>query len=138
MFRIFEFVACRRRRAKSHAGAGVDPDEDAAIRLGLKLLDVRPVPAGGGPPVDQTRVVAGSVIAVFGELERKAALAAAPAAACQALDDAAGAKRQPSQFVSDGWIEVGRRRAHGVDLSTSLAAINRSASASGVTPSASA
>ena len=81
-------------RAVAHRPAVVDEQVAAQVGLVLELLDVVAVGAGEEPPVEVAEVVAGAVLAVFGELDREAVVGAAVQAAPQPLDHAARAQLQ--------------------------------------------
>ena len=66
----------RGRRPEGHRPAGVEHEHEPEVGVGLVLLDVKPVGPAEGPPVEPPEVVAGDVLAVFGEFDARAAVGA--------------------------------------------------------------
>ena len=71
----------------SHRGREVHHEVAGQVGLGLELLDVEPVGLGVDVPVDVADVVAGGVLAMLGELDRKALKRAGVQPRDEALDD---------------------------------------------------
>ena len=65
---IPEFRRCANAAERVHGRAAVEEHEESGIGLALEQLQQRPVGAGIGVPVDEARVVAGNVVAIFREL----------------------------------------------------------------------
>jgi hypothetical protein len=58
--------------AVAHRSARVDDEAEAKIRVGFEFLDVIAVGAAPGAPVETAGVVAGNILAILRELERRA------------------------------------------------------------------
>ena len=64
------------RRAEVHRAAGIQHQAAAQVGIGLELLDEEPVRAAVGPPVQPPQIVARDILAIFGELDARAAVRA--------------------------------------------------------------
>ena len=84
-----------------HRGAEVHHQIAGDVRLGLELFEVVFVGLGVDVPVEVFEVVAGDVLAVFGELDAEALKRAGVQAGQKAFDDEAGAQVEPRHLADD-------------------------------------
>ena len=100
---IVEF--CHSRAAKRHRTAGVHHQRCLKVCFFPKLLDVVTVAAGERTPVQQAQFIAGTVVAVLGELDAAALVRRAMFARDEALDDPCGDQLQSSDLGDRPGIE---------------------------------
>jgi len=99
--------------AEGHGGAGVEEEPAPEVGFVLVFFDEMAVGAGEDAPVEVAQVVAGSVLAVFGELGGKAGERTAVEAGADAFHDEARAEFEVADGEEGGGIE-GRGWAWGV------------------------
>ena len=90
----------------AHRAAQVHHQVAGDVGLGLELLDVVLVGLGVDQPVDVLRVVAGGVLAVLAELDRKAVKRAGVQALQKALDDELRAQVEPRDLADDFRLQI--------------------------------
>ena len=93
-------------RTIRHRTADIEQQIGDEVRFGLVELDVVPVAAGVGLPVDMLDLIARNVLTVCGELAADPARRTAVHADANALDDLPGDDVQRADLRKDAWFEV--------------------------------
>ena len=93
-----------------HGVALVHQEMAAEVGFVLELPDVIPVAPGINAPVEMAGVVAGGVLAVFGELDGETMIGTAVQAGPETLDHRAGTQLQAADAHERGRINPRRRR----------------------------
>ena len=111
----------------AHRAAQVHHQVAGDVGLGLELLDVVLVGLGVDQPVDVLRIVAGRVLAMLAELDRKAVKRAGVQALQEALDDELGAQIEPGNLPDHLGLQILLNGGHACNDSHSGSARNRAA-----------